>query len=313
MSSLLQNLKNIRQISEDDIKNGVHRRGALILGFDNNPYYIQIASTPETKGEDNRACRLKIDIFDTSLSRIHNYVYDKDQKSAVVIDSLTDSDKIGLSHEPVATLSATVMSGKPVVHELHVGDDYIRRGIGSLAIQLAEEIFAQAGYDGMFASKDGSKDAEYYPSNMRKLGRVGKAICSMVHHNREESNRSAYKEFLAQCGFVVGDHPFDFPHKYFKRIPPMNVKKRTGTILSPALLREQPPVIGERLSKAVYPSDLRDIKARGRYLTENTASLAIPTDENNVPRRNVTLQICDVTLPLDFIEEMTLSKYHKPE
>lgn len=314
---------------EDTLKNREekkYKRGATIYNKDLNKFfYVEITTAPNeyafTDGKHQK--NLSIDVYDTNIGENFNDI--NDVHTARFVDCVYSPEKILLSDKPIANVSGMIWGPNPTIDSIYVcndttaekflgkSEDYTRKGIGKMCMQLAEEIYALEGYHKVQASRNLTRGAKYLSSKMKDMGAFGKWICDKKYGQPNVSNGKAGKEFLKACGYRVDRH-------YLSRYATKNIGREkiveddtaskidTLPLLPKFVINDYVPgniknTLGGALS---FPKTHDDLCEQNRLLSKNIASISCPDDD-------VKIQIDGIGISIDQIRKVQEKKLQNNE
>lgn len=305
--NLLDRLTICQADTLNNEENKMYKRGAMIFNEKlNKPLYVEISTSPEgypfIEGKNYK--NLSINIYNTNLDKSLNGI--EGVEGVTFIDSVYSPEKVELSKTPIANVSGSIWAGgAPSIDKIRVKDDYIRNGIGKMCMRLAEEIFAQAGYPEIYASRFLTKGACYLPTKLKTKGRFGELISKVKYKDAHRSNHHAGKEFLESCGYKIDNH-YMAQHGS-KLIVQENTEiedyipafpDALWSVATPAEIRK------DLRDVIVYPSNNDGVACNGNMLSKAIANINDPSGVSK-------FQVDGITLSIENIKELSMKKSSK--
>lgn len=208
----------VKNNKEDDIQNDSYTRYLVMYN-----YKLHMPILIEIKSNNND---LSISIYDTDLPiAVDEQLVDGSYKSLLKTEYFSDDGlDFSVHDQPISSLTSSVFAGKPVIQIVQTKDEFARKGLGSLLLQLAQNYYDKCGifdYEKekrIYACKNNYPDNLVYANKIeRRLGVFGDVISHTKAKVLGPQQDKAYSKFLEKNNFNCETSPYQMPNKLILR------------------------------------------------------------------------------------------------
>lgn len=168
---------------------------------------------------------ISIKIFDTNIPYLVKKTSLKDDKliKSLIESSLQDNQVwVSVKDTPLTVLDSCVISGTPVIQRIVTNEKYVRKGLGTLALRVAQDYYAKRpeNFNYLYVSrKTPSEDIIYENKLESKLGKFGDMLAYVKSKIMTDRKDDAFiKNFLgAKNHFSIESSPYSMPKKRLRR------------------------------------------------------------------------------------------------